>query len=213
VDDGIVTTRPRSQALPWAVAGALAVTSAGLGWLAFGPDNTGDPVAASITAFARQNRLTVFSAELSTVVSSTDERLFGMLESRQIAVIPARVEYGLDLSGMDAQDVAWDAEANELRVTLPQVTVGRPNLDEARAQYLREGVFITRDAQDNLTRDNTREAERLAANQAANPVLLDLARDAATAAIRQNLAIPLAATGHADARITVRFSGEARGPD
>lgn len=211
MDDDLMTTRTRSPALPWALAGALAVTSAGLGWLAFGPDDTGDPVAASITAFTRQNRLTVFSAELSTVVSSTDERLFGMLESRQIAVIPARVEYGLDLSGMDTGDVTWDEPANELRVTLPQVTVGRPNLDEARAQYLREGVFITRDAQDSLTRDNTREAERLAANQAANPVLLDLARNAARDAIAQNLAIPLAATGHADARITVRFAGEPQG--
>ena len=40
--------------------------------------------------------------------------------------------------------------------------VGKPNLDEARAQYLREGIWISRDAQDKLTRANTRLAERQA---------------------------------------------------
>lgn len=202
------SSRTLGPALPWALAGALAISSAGLAWLAFSPEDHGDPVAASITAFTRQNQLTVFSAELATVVTSEDERLLGLLESRQVAVIPARVDYTVNFAGIDAGDVTWNEAARELVVELPDVTVSRPNLDEARAQYLREGVFITREAQDSLTRDNTILAERLAAEQAANPVLMNLARDAARDAIRQNLAIPLAAVGEANARVTVRFAGE-----
>jgi hypothetical protein len=211
MDESRVTASGRrgtGPALPWALAGALAVSSTGLAWLAFGPEDHGDPVAASITAFTRQNTLTVFSAELSTVVTSEDARLLGLLESRQVAVIPARVDYTVNFAGIDTDDVTWNAETRELVVSLPDVTVSRPNLDEARAQYLREGVFITRAAQDSLTRDNTIEAERLAAQQAANPVLLNLARDAARQAISQNLAVPLAAVGEANARVTVRFAGE-----
>ena len=206
--DTRVTTRPRSQALPWALAGALAISTAGLGWLAFGPQDHGDPVAASVTAFARQNKLTVFSAQLSTVVSSEDSRFFGLLESRQVAVIPARVDYAVDFSGVEAGDFRWDEEAGRLAVELPDVAVGRPNLDEARAQYLQEGVLITREAAARLNRDNTLVAEQLAAEQASDPVLLQLARNAARDAVRQNLTAILDAAGHPGARVEVRFAGE-----
>ena len=59
-----------------------------------------------------------------------------------------------------------------------------------------------------LTRDNTLLAERQAAEQARNPVLLNLARNAARDALRQNLAAPLTVAGHAGASVTVRFDGE-----
>lgn len=182
--------------------------AAWLAWRAFGPQDHGDPLATSLLAFERQNRLTVFSAQLAPIVASRDERLMGLLKSRQVAVIPARVDYAIDLSRMTRQRLAWDAARSTLTVTLPQLVVSRPNLDEARAQYLREGVWITSTAQDQLTRDNTVLAERQAAQQAANPVLLDLARNAARAAIQQNLAIPLEAAGHGKITVTVRFDGE-----
>ncbi len=177
-------------------------------WRTFGPQSLGDPLATSLVAFERQNRLTVFSAQLAPVVSSEDERAFGLLKSRQIAVIPARVDYTLDLSQMTRARLAWNADASTLTVTLPPLTVSRPNLDEARAQYLREGVWISRTAQDQLTRNNTRLAEQQAVQQAANPVLFDLARSAARAAVQQNLAIPLQVAGYDKVRVTVRFDGE-----
>src|SRR5690606_34005705 len=199
----------RVQALPWLlfiVALALAVW---FGWRAFGPQDNGDPLATSLVAFEKQNRLTVFSAQLSPVVSSEDSRLFGAIRSRQVAVIPARVDYTLDLSQMDASRLRWDEAASTLDVQLPPLRVSRPNLDEGRAQYLREGIWITRDAQDNLTRQNTRLAEQQAVEQAANPVLLSLARSAAKDAIRQNLAIPLEVAGFGRVTVNVRFDGEA----
>ncbi len=48
----------------------------------------------------------------------------------------------------------------------------------------------------------------MAANEAANPVLMGLARAAAKDAVRQNLAIPLQVAGFRDATVTVRFDGE-----
>jgi hypothetical protein len=73
---------------------------------------------------------------------------------------------------------------------------------------LREGVFITRDAQEKLNRNTTRLAEQQATNNAANPVLMSLARAAAKDAIRQNLAIPLEVAGYGDVTVRVRFDGE-----
>lgn len=199
----------RVQAVPWLLfilAMALAVW---LAWRAFGPQDNGTPVATSLVAFEKQNRLTVFSAELSPVVASEDTRLFGAVRSRQVAVIPARVDYTLDLSQVKQNRLSWNETSNTMTVQLPPLTVSRPNLDEGRAQYLREGIWITRDAQDSLTRANTRLAEQQATKSAGSAVLMNLARNAAKDAIRQNLAIPLQVAGYGNVTINVRFDGEA----
>jgi Protein of unknown function (DUF4230) len=174
----------RQFALPWYLLFFTAALATWALWQAYGPKDHGDPIATSLAAFEKANRLTVFSAQLAPVVSADDERGFGLLKSRQVAVIPARVDYTLDLS----------------------------KLDEARAQYLREGIWITGPAQARLTRDNTLLAERQAAEQAANPVLLELARSAAKQAVAQNLSVPLKVAGYADVKVSVRFDGEPTPP-
>jgi hypothetical protein len=199
----------RVQALPWLLFIAALALALWLGWRAFGPEDNGDPLATSLVAFEKQNRLTVFSAQLSPVVASENSRLLGMVKSKQVAVIPARVDYTLDLSQMGRDRLRWDEGTNTLDVQLPALTVGKPNLDEARAQYLREGLWISRGAQDQMTRANTRLAEQQAVEQAANPVLMGLARNAARDAIRQNLAIPLEVAGFGEVTVNVRFDGEA----
>lgn len=198
---------PRRQGIFWIAFGALLVFAGHELWQRYGPKEQGDPIAASLAAFERQNRLTVFSAQVTPVVSAEDERLMGVIKSRQVAVIPARVDYTLDLSKLDRSAMQWDEAAKRLTVTLPPITLSRPNLDEGRAQYLREGVWITRDAQAKLTRENTMLAEKLAAQEAANPVLMNLARESAKQGVQQNLAVPLLAVGQGDATIEVRFSG------
>ena len=198
----------RASALPWLLFIVTLAAAAWLAWRAFGPEDIGDPLATSLVAFEKQNTLTVFSAQLAPVVSSDDSRLFGLVQSKQVAVIPARVDYTLDLSKVGKDRLAWNAESKVLTVNLPQIGVGRPNLDEARAQYLREGVWIGRAAQDKLTRDNTRLAERLAVEQAGTPVLMGLARGAAREAVKQNLGIPLQVAGYGDVKVMVKFDGE-----
>jgi hypothetical protein len=204
---GPMAAPPASRA-PWVLLAMTLAVAAWLAWRAFGPEPLGDPLATSLLAFEKQNSLTVFSAQLAPVVASDDERMLGLLKSKQIAVIPARVDYRLDLSRIDRQRMRWNAERSILSVTLPPLSVSRPNLDEARAQYIREGVLITRDAQERLNRNNTRLAEQQAAKQAANPVLMDLARAAAKGAIRQNLTIPLQVAGYDNVTVDVRFDGE-----
>ncbi len=204
------TSLARLQAVPWLLVIVLLAAVAWLAWRAFGEEELGDPIATSLVAFEKQNALQVFSAEFAPVVASNDSRFFGAIKSRQVAVIPARVTYTLDLSQVDANRMQWSAEDETLSVLLPALRIGKPNLDEARAQYLREGIWISRDAQDKLTRDNTRLAEQQAVRGAANPVLLNLARQAAKTAMTQNLSVALDAAGYDDVTIAVRFDGEPR---
>jgi hypothetical protein len=208
----LVQVRGRLAVLPWLLFLGAAAIAVWLAWQMWKPVPIGDPLATSLVAFDKQDRLTVFSAELAPVVASDDSRLFGLVTSRQVAVIPARVDYAIDLGKVGRDRMRWDAASQTLTVRLPALEVTRPNLDEARAQYLREGVWITRAAQDKLTRDNTKLAERLAVEQAANPVLLGLARSAAKDAIRQNLAIPLQVAGFGDVKLSVSIDGEPARP-
>ena len=195
----------RVSFLPWALFLVALSAAVFFAWKWWQPEDIGDPLATSLVAFEKQDKLTVFSAELAPVVSSNDSRMFGLVNSKQVAVIPARVEYTIDLAKVGRERLSWNAEAQTLGVRLPPLTVSRPNLDEARAQYLRDGIWITREAQDKLTRDNTRLAEAQAVKQAANPILMNLARQAAKEAISQNVSIPLQVAGYRQAKVVVTF--------
>ena len=149
--------------------------------------------------YATQNTM---SALVSNVLG------VALLKSRQAAIIPATVEYRVDLSRMDRDRFRWDAATGTLTVILPQLKISRPNLDEAQQKTFTEGTYVSRDASADLARNNSRQAEVRAAAFAKNPEVLAMARSAAREAVRQNLAIPLQIAGFEDAKVTVRFDGE-----
>ena len=202
----------RVQAVPWLIVIVLLAAVAWLGWRTFFYQEEGDPVGSAMLAFEKQNSLTVFSSRFEVVAESVDRRgvlNIDLLESRQAAIIPATVEYRLDLSSMDRDRFAWDAGSETLSVVLPALRISRPNLDEAAQTTFTEGTYVTRDASTDLARNNSQQAERKAATFAKNPEVLALARQAAKDAVRQNLAIPLQIAGYGDVTVAVRFDGEA----
>ena len=182
-----------------------------LTWRAFFYDERADPVGSAMLAFEKQNSLTVFSSRFEVVAESEDSRgvlNLDLLNSRQLAVIPAQVEYRVDLGSMDRDRFVWNEDAETLTVTLPPLRVSRPNLDEAAARTFTEGAWVTRDASEDLARNNSRQAERKASTFARNPEILALARNAAKQAVRQNLAIPMQVAGYGDVTVDVRFDGD-----
>ena len=201
----------RVQAVPWLIVIVLLAAVAWLGWRAFFYQEEGDPVGSAMLAFEKQNSLTVFSSRFEIVAESVDRRgvlNIDLLESRQAAIIPATVEYRLDLSTMDRDRFAWDAGSETLSVVLPALRISRPNLDEAAQTTFTEGTYVTRDASTDLARNNSQQAERKAAAFAKNPEVLALARQAAKDAVRQNQTIPLQMAGYGDVTVNVRFDGE-----
>lgn len=201
----------RVQAVPWLMVILLLAAVAWLGWRAFIYKEEGDPVGSAMLAFEKQNSLTVFSSRFEVVAESIDTRgVMGidLLESRQATIIPATIEYRLDLSRIDQDRLSWDANTETLDVTLPVLKISRPNLDEAQQRVFTEGAFVTRGASADLSRSNSQIAERKAAAFAKNPEVLALARAAAKEAVRQNLAIPLQVAGYGDVTVNVSFDGE-----
>ncbi|WP_370032647.1 DUF4230 domain-containing protein [Qipengyuania mesophila] len=201
----------RVQALPWLIVIVLLAAVAWLGWRAFFYEEEGDPVGSAMLAFEKQNSLTVFSSRFEVVAESVDRRgvlNLDLLESRQAAIIPATVEYRLDLSSMDRDRFEWNPETETLSVELRTLRISRPNLDEAAQKTFTEGTYVSRDASADLARNNSQQAERKAAEFAKNPEVLTLARQAAKEAVRQNLAIPMQVAGYGDVKVEVRFDGE-----
>lgn len=201
----------RVQAVPWMVVILLLAAVAWLGWRAFIYKEEGDPVGSAMLAFQKQNSLTVFSSRFEVVAESEDARgIMGvdLLKTKQAAIIPATVEYRLDLSQMDRDRFEWDDASDTLNVVVPALRISRPNLDEAQQKTFTEGTYVTRDAGSDLARNNSLQAERKAAEFARNPEVLAMARQAAKEAVRQNLAIPLQVAGYGDVTVKVRFDGE-----
>ncbi|MWV27233.1 DUF4230 domain-containing protein [Aurantiacibacter rhizosphaerae] len=198
---------------PWLVVLLLVVALAWLAWEIWGPQEQGDIVATSMLAFEKQNALTVFSSRFDVVAESVSTPSVGpfnvdALQSRQAMIVPATVEYRLDLSDMDRSDFAWDEASETLQVTLPAVTVSTPNLNEAEARYFTDGLYVSRDASVSLSRNNSQQAAQRARDFARNAEVMSLARDAARTAVTQNLAIPLQVAGYGDVQVNVRFEDE-----
>ena len=123
-------------------------------------------------------------------------------------IVPATVEYRLDLSAMDRGDFAWDEAGETLDVVLPALEVSTPNINEGEARFFTDGVWVSREASASLGRSNSQVAERRAREFASNAEIMGLARGAARDAVRQNLTIPLQVAGYGDVTVNVRFEDE-----
>ncbi|MFB0612588.1 DUF4230 domain-containing protein [Aurantiacibacter poecillastricola] len=202
-----------ARGAPWIVVLLLVVALAWLAWEKWGPQERGDIVATSMLAFEKQNALTVFSSRFDVVAESVSTPSVGpfevdALQSRQAMIVPATVEYRLNLSEMERGNFDWDETAQTLDVTLPDLEVSEPNLDEGQARYFTDGLYVSRDASVSLSRNNSRQASERANDFARNPEVLGLARTAARSAVRQNLAIPLQVAGFGEVQVNVRFDDE-----
>lgn len=65
--------------------------------------------------------MTVGSTEPAPVAASDDSRLFGLVNSRQIAVIPTRTNYAIDLGKVRRDRLRWDAASKALTPAMPMV--------------------------------------------------------------------------------------------
>jgi hypothetical protein len=167
------------------------------------PDAT---LGSMVVAFQEQNNLSVFRAQVPQYV--TNNRKGWVFDAEQFGIIPATVEYRLDLSKMSKSDFSWDRETKRMSVTIPPLLIGDPVLDMTRAKLVNKGILVGGDTDLELLKKNAATAKQRALRDAKNPQLMQLARDAARKAMVQNISIPLRAAGYDDITVTVRFAGE-----
>lgn len=156
--------------------------------------------------FQATDRLEVGRVDGALDVTTVDPGMFRFLRSAQKATLPYSVTYQLDLSQLDTDDYRWDAKNRVLRVTIPDVAPTSPNIDETKRRTLAtDGMFVTREAYDNLNRRAALLATRAAATEAKKPVHLDAARANAKKSVARLLETPLSVAGLGDVTVEVAF--------
>ncbi|MDR7156599.1 hypothetical protein J2W40_003444 [Sphingobium xenophagum] len=153
-------------------------------------------------------------SELSGTVQSTaqDVRGFGLLKSDQVVKMPFSVDYFVDVGGLGEGDLEWNEATRTLIVNAPDVKPGKPNVDESRRTLVRtQGMFVTRQAGEELSRRVSAHAQSRAQREAQAPERMAQARDYGRAALTKLMAAPLAAAGYGDARVIVTFPPERAG--
>jgi hypothetical protein len=150
-------------------------------------------------------------SRLNGTIQSTaqDVRGFGWLKSDQVVKMPYSVDYFVDLSGLSAGDLEWDEKARTLIVNAPDVKPDKPNVDEARRTLVKtSGLFVTREAGEELSRKASAHAQARAEASARSPERMAQAREYGRTAIAKVMGAPLAAMGFGDARVIVTFPPE-----
>jgi hypothetical protein len=160
-----------------------------------------------------QNRLIVFQARYVSVTSSSQSRLG--FSAEKTLILPGSVRYEVDLSKLQQNDVAWDANTHTLRVRIPDIEVAGPEVDLSAAREYSDGKWLTAlfGSEQQLDQANRAAAVADLRKQAQAEVPMRLARDAARQAIERSFAMPLHAAGFEDARVVAKFAAEEGGRD
>ena len=176
----------------------------------FGGPNPKTIATASLESMRAQNRLTVFAARYVSVVTSRQQRFGGLVSSERTLILPGDVRYELDLSKLQPGDVTWQGSSRTLKVKLPEIEVAGPDVDiNAVKEYGGGGVLSAlTNANQQLDQANRDRAVQDLRKQATAKVPMQLARQAARAAIERSFAMPLMAAGFKDVKVVARFPTE-----
>ncbi|KQM87265.1 hypothetical protein ASE67_05935 [Sphingomonas sp. Leaf23] len=210
----------RPQALRLGVAVVVLLALAVGGWMVWQryeerytittePDS-GQAVTRIITArLSGASALKVASLSGTLQATANDTRGFGWLRTDQVVKMPYSVDYFVDLGGIGEGQLSWSADTRTLVVDAPDVTVAKPNIDEAgRTLSETHGLIVTRDAAAALAQRVSAVAQGRAEREARSPERLAQARELARASLARVLAAPLAAAGEGDVRVVVTFPAE-----
>jgi hypothetical protein len=192
------------------VLGLVVGTVGGIGDWLFGGPNAKTIATASLESMRAQNRLVAFVARYVSVVSSKQERLGGLMTTERTLILPGDVRYELDLAKLQPKDVSWDGSAQILRVRLPELEIAGPDVDLKSAREYGAGGVLSAltNAEDALDATNRSAAVADLRKQAMAAVPMQLARNAARAAVERSFAMPLVAAGFKDAKVVARFPTE-----
>ncbi len=140
--------------------------------------------------------------------SSTDKGFLGLIPSQQTMTVPYSVDYFVDASKLGPGSYRWNPKTKILTIDAPDVTLGEPNIDEAKGVSQQGGWFISRRAALELARQVAQRATLQSRTEARKPEHLNRARESARRVMADMAAAPLKAAGVDDVRVAVSFPWE-----
>ena len=189
------------------ILGVLLGVTTGIADFIFGGPNPKTIATASLESMRAENRLSVFAARYVSVVTSSEQRLGGLVSSERTLILPGDVRYELDLSQLQPKDVTWDGSSKTLTVRLPEIDVAGPDIDINSVKEYGGGGVLSALTNANEQLDATNRARAVAdlRKQATAAVPMQLARQAGREAVERSFAMPLIAAGIKDVKVVARY--------
>ena len=168
-----------------------------------------DVVATLVTSVHKMNDLSVFGAQLYSIVKTPHEGLIDALDTTTWVIVPGSVRYVVNLSALARDNFNWDAKSRTLVVVVPDPVPTVANIDGARARVLVDGVDLASgDDRERILQKSLAVARDDIGRKAREDYLMRAAKDSARTALQANFAAPLVAAG-LQPTVTVRFRSEA----
>jgi len=189
------------------ILGVLVGVTTGIADRIFGGPTPKTIATSSLESMRAENRLTVFAARYVSVVTSSEQKLGGLVSSERTLILPGDVRYELDLSALRPNDVTWDGSNHTLTVRLPEIAVAGPDVDiNSVKEYGGGGVLSAlTNANQQLDQNNRARAVADLRKQATAAVPMQLAREAGRQAIERSFGMPLLAAGFKDVKVVARY--------
>ncbi len=161
-------------------------------------------LAATVDSLRAENKLLVFSYKGTAKVRAEIDGLF--FNGEQNLIVPAGVNYYLDLSQLTLADVVFDEKAKLVRVKLPQLQIGDIAFQPENATTENGGLLTFNAGQiEKLNRVNYKAARRAITKQAQGKALVANAKKQAQASVANYFEIPLRIAGHPDVKVVTSF--------
>lgn len=162
-------------------------------------------LSATVDSLRNENKLLVFSYKGTARVSAEIDGLF-FFNGEQSLMVPAVVNYYLDLSQLTLADVEFDEKAKLVRVKLPRLQIGDIAFQPENATTENGGLLTFNAKQiEKLNRVNYKAARRAMVKQAQGTALVANAKQQAKTNVANLFGIPLRIAGHPDVKVVATF--------
>jgi hypothetical protein len=162
-------------------------------------------LAAAVESIRAENKLLVYSYKGSAAVSAERDGLL-FLDGKQDLIVPAQVGYYVDLSGLNLEDIKYDADLELVTVRLPRLVMGDVVFEPEGARTINGGLLTFSAAEvEQLNRLNYASARRAFLKQAQGATLVDAAKRNAKQRIESQFEVPLRASGDQRVHVVASF--------
>ncbi len=134
-----------------------------------------------------------------------------IFDSVQMTRAPFTADYFIDLRRLPVDAYRWDEPTRTMRIKVPAVTVGRPNIDMEKAEVKQSGVWISASAGRELQRQAASRLRIAAEDASGRPQYVKQAQDNARATLTNLIRTPLTTAGLRNVSVQVTFPGETAG--
>lgn len=167
--------------------------------------DTSKVLATTVESLRNENKMLVFAYKGTAKVKVRRTKWI-VLGGSQELIVPAVVNYYVDLSKLSLADVTYDAKAKLVRVKVPPVVMGDIAFQPEQATTINGGVLTYSQAQvDELLKRNYASARRAVTAQAQGKAFVEAARSRAIDNVQTYFEIPLRIVGQPDVKVAATF--------